>query len=362
MIPEAEKLLDDFRTLPGRIERPRTFIEIAGYPHYENVCSNMLAFFMDPTESHGLGALVLDALANAASIAGIDEGIGGNISVEREVTTEKGNRIDILIESDARVVLIENKIFADASNNPFDDYAAHLDGMSDGREKHKFLLTISPTSKGGEWEFTNLTYDKFVDQIRSMLGYHVAEADNRYLTLFLDFLNTLENLKEGTRMNQEFLKLLSERDADIQGLLTEVKRFQDELRQKVKHLRDLIDVENYPNVKQGIWRQKPKLFDILHHTISLSENLPIAIETVVCPQGWGIQIFVRQGGDHLKLKDLLQSLDIPFEEGQSFVNPARFAYIHPKRFAYNENLDCIELLLQELIDKLATSQVREEAR
>ena len=52
MVESATKLLDDSQKLPNRVERPRTFMEIAGYSHYENVCSNILAFFMDPEEPH----------------------------------------------------------------------------------------------------------------------------------------------------------------------------------------------------------------------------------------------------------------------------------------------------------------------
>ena len=55
-------LLDEFEGLPGRISRPQTFMEIGGYPHYENVCSNFLAFFFDPEGPHGLSSLFLDAL------------------------------------------------------------------------------------------------------------------------------------------------------------------------------------------------------------------------------------------------------------------------------------------------------------
>jgi PD-(D/E)XK nuclease superfamily len=109
-------LLDDFVKLPARIERPSTFMEIAGYPHYENVYSNILAFYLDPEEAHGLGTLVLDALARVGSIAAADEGVGGNVSVEREVITDNGNRIDILIETDAHAILIENKIYASVEN------------------------------------------------------------------------------------------------------------------------------------------------------------------------------------------------------------------------------------------------------
>ncbi len=128
---DYETLLKDFRALPGRVERPRTFMEIAGYPHYENVCSNILAFFMDPEESHGLGTLVLDALASVGNIAA-NGGVWGNVSVEREVVTRAGNRVDILITSDDHAVLIENKIFA-AVHNPFPDYSRFLDGLARGR-------------------------------------------------------------------------------------------------------------------------------------------------------------------------------------------------------------------------------------
>jgi hypothetical protein len=68
IVDRYEVLLADFSKLPRRVERPKTFMEIAGYPHYENVCSDILAFFMDPEESHGLKALVIDALATAGKI------------------------------------------------------------------------------------------------------------------------------------------------------------------------------------------------------------------------------------------------------------------------------------------------------
>src|SRR5215213_2909494 len=115
---DYEQLMEAFRALPMSVARPRTFMEITRYPHYENVCSNVLAFFMDPAESHGFGPLMLDALASAGNIAA--EEVWSNVFVEREVITLAGNRIDILITSDDRAILIENKIHASV-NNPFDD-------------------------------------------------------------------------------------------------------------------------------------------------------------------------------------------------------------------------------------------------
>jgi hypothetical protein len=42
---QAAALLEAFGRLKGRTNRPQTFMEIASYPHYENACSNFLAFY-----------------------------------------------------------------------------------------------------------------------------------------------------------------------------------------------------------------------------------------------------------------------------------------------------------------------------
>ena len=68
----AASLLDEFNKVPGRISRPQTFMEIGGYPHYENVCSNFLAFFFDPEGPHGLDSLFLEALAGSVGIEGVE--------------------------------------------------------------------------------------------------------------------------------------------------------------------------------------------------------------------------------------------------------------------------------------------------
>lgn len=348
-VENFEGLLDEFKKLPNRVERPPTFMEIAGYPHYENVCSNILAFFMDPGEPHGFGTLVLDALTSAINIA-VDEKLSENVSVEREIVTNRDNRIDILIESGNRAVLIENKIYANL-NNPFADYTDYLERRtSDGHAKHKLLLTVFPTDEGRNWGFVNLTYAKFVGEIRSLLCNYVSNTDTRYLTIFLDFLNTLENLQRGSRMDQEFIEFLVKRDDDIKLLFSDLKSFRAEMRQKVEELRDLIDTSQHRSVEaKDLWRgDVVSMADNLYFIIRAAEDLLIGIDTRVSPHGWETQIFARDKSDPLKLKNLLESLEIPFEEKERFV--------HPAHFDYDENLDQISPILQDMVDKLATSQ------
>jgi len=180
--------------------------------------------------------------------------------------------------------------------------------------------------------------------------------------IFLDFLNTLENLQEGSRMDQEFVKLLAKDNDVAENFFDELVNFKDALRKKVRELGALIDVKEHQNVEQWFWREKTRLYDVLVHDIHVSEDLLILIDTNISPRGWEIDIFVRgvdgdrskSSSDRSKLRDLLQRWEIPFKERQG---PAPFVYAS---FDYSETLNRISPVLQDLIDKPATSQEREE--
>jgi hypothetical protein len=163
--------------------------------------------------------------------------------------------------------------------------------------------------------------------------------------MFLDFLSTLGNLRRETHMDAAFIELLAERGDDAERLFAELVAFRNELRKKVRDLGILIDLEKYQHVKQFHWRETTGLSDDLVHNIRVTEDLLVSIDTSVGPEGWDIYIWPRRG-DRSKLRVLLESLEIPFEEDEDFV--------HPARFAYDESLEQISPVLQDLIDKIAT--------
>lgn len=362
-------LLDKFEKLPDRIERPQTFMEIAGYPHYENVCSNFLRFFFEPKGSHGLGSLFLDALMDLVSIADGEEGLGANVSIEREVVTKANNRIDILIKSDSHAVLIENKIFA-AVANPFKDYAEYLDSLKnesgdlyEDENKIKILLTLYPSREGSDCGFRNLTHADFASAIRSALGHHVSKVDTRYLTLMLDFLNTLESLREGTRMNQGFVKLLAERSDEVEKFLVGIKQVRDEARGKVQKLEALIDVKDYKNVRQIPWQPNPNhsMRHFLQHQVPIDEESYVVVEPVISPSGWEIRLFYRvsrKAQNRLELERLLNENEIP-PENDPFIHPKRFAYDHEDlesiASVVQQELSRTTMVVQRIADKLSAS-------
>ena len=355
----AESLLNAFhRDVPTRCEPPPTFMQITRYPHYEDVCSNILAFFLDPGKPHGLGSLFLDALA---CVGGIEdqEWRRGNVEVDREVSTRSGKLVDILIESRSHAILIENKIRAGFDYNPFREYASHLDQLEQPH-KHKFLLTLKPVGEDAEFEighgFKNITHRQLVSGIRRLLGSYVAEADTRYLTFMLDFLNTLGNLEEGKVMNPEFVEFLQPpRQEQVEEFLHQIGEFKRELRSKatelMKHIR--YNSKSYPNVEQpGLWREASGLCDVLYFGVKHSSFAKkIQMDLVISPEGWTVHIFPWQGSAELeKLKSLLHGLQMQIkkEEEGRFTLEQCYEYADP-------NLNRIAREVEGVLDKLARS-------
>jgi hypothetical protein len=81
-----------------------------------------------------------------------------------------------------------------------------------------------------------------------------------------------------------------------------------------------------------------------------AEDLLFHINTSISPHGWEIDFDIPRQSDYSRLSGFLQRLEIPFADRE------RYGFVHPARFAYDENLESIRLILQDLIDKIATAQ------
>ena len=339
-------LLSAFRKVP-ETSGP-TFLEITRYPHYENVCSNILEFFLDPKKPHGLGTLFLDAIASLCSIEN-QQGIRSNVEVTREVKTEAGNYIDILVRSDTHAVLIENKIWH-TKDNPSDDYAEHLGSLVQPY-KHKLLLTLKPDGDTArEWGFKNVTHEQLVYKVRELLGAYIAAADTRYLTFMLDFLKTLDNLREGMAMDPEFLEFAKSNQPDIESLVAQVRKFRNELRGKIIQLEEMADLSNHSKVSWDRYREQEEMWDSLVHTIEFEENFKVCIQTWVSPEGWGMGIWLMpETTKRARLPELLRRQGIPYEVKDGGIS-------HKKCLEYDADLKDVADLLQDVVAKVADAR------
>lgn len=335
------ELLDAFCALPVSRQEAPTFFEITGYPHYENVCSNLLEFFLDPNAAHGFGLLLLEALLGG-------EGSQlSSVSVKRECTTRSGKRLDLVVDSDTHVIAIENKIFSSV-DNPLEDYAAFLVQLAGGRIVKKFLLTLTVLPNTMLEGFQPISYSEFFGRVRSVIGRYLGTADARYAILLVDFINTMERLQFGSSaMRQEQLKFFAEREKGVASLLSEVQGFRAELRSKVKSLTALISVERLKNVSQRTYREDFELYETLVHEIQLGDDR-VVVDTMIAAKGWETTIFLRREPKvSFALKRMLDRLGIQYIDGEKLVDPVRFSY--------DESLSQLQAHVEGIVTKIAES-------
>lgn len=339
-------LLAEFRRLPPVALEDPTFLEIARFPHYELVWSNLLAFFFDPDGPHKFGFLFLEALLHEEQFFNPLP----NVEVKREVETSSGNFIDLLIWSDTHLICIENKGLSGV-DNPLSDYANYVTQNARDRNIRQFLLGLR--AHGPAYGFVPLTYASFFGRIRSLFDKYRTDANNHYKILLLDFMDTIDRLQSGaSNMTPEYLALFREREPDITAFLGTVKKYQSELKGMVERLGSLVEVEPYKNVMQKLWNESHGLEYVLVHDIKMP-NLPvIGIDAVISAKGWTIEIFFRPSGKHPvgRLEDLLKQLNIAYER-----QDGQYRLAYPVRFTYNDPVDKIQAHLQPLVEKIASA-------
>ena len=342
------QLLDAFKSLSSPIKDP-TFMEIAGYPHYENVCSNILAFYLQPDAPHGLSDICLKALLSLTSAYEPQS----NVTVEREVTTKAGNRIDLLIQSDTHLIAIENKIYHSAVN-PFQDYVSFLQQQRSNRKLIMFLLSLYPPGEQDLYGFIPIRYSDFFLNLRPLIGDYIARANTKFLISLTDFIETIENLTRGSAMDQSMIALFHERKSEIIALLEEASSFKAEMRKKVSELSSMMNLQNKPVlIRQRFYRKERSLFDSSVHDIFLGSNIVLVVSCVLATEGWKIVAF-DQNRDLEKARSLFNTLQIPFQEVSN--DAGQLELIHPTKYPYNEPLTTIRDIAQAWIDRIAISQ------
>ena len=183
-----------------QVSQPKTFLQIAQQPHYENVISNILAFFFDTSEEHGLEDLFLSSLLELIREQGVDFCMNECVA-EREFGERVSGRINILLSNDTKdkFIIIENKIYH-FLNNGLDDYY-HAIG-DDASQKIGVLLSLEPTTPRHP-KFVNITHQEFSDRILKNLGRFYLRGNDKYLYLLKDYVQNINQLYLTSEMKEK---------------------------------------------------------------------------------------------------------------------------------------------------------------
>ncbi len=254
-----EWISDFLEKLPEQEKTRKNLIEIAGYPKWENVNSNILAFYFDETEEHGFQRLFLDSLIEVYN----DKNKGNEpikipleateteFVVEREVTTDSGKRIDIVIQDDSETdsewaIIIENKIYAGLYNDLGDYW-----GRVSAKKKYGIVLSVSDTNIDhnqlpNDAHYTCILHKELVEQVQNNLHQYFIDADDRHLMFLKDYISNIQNHyenKQNTQVMNDKLKILREKYKEIQTLH---KTENEALRYVSKIVFSIMDNIGYP--------------------------------------------------------------------------------------------------------------------
>ncbi len=308
------ELLHMYESLPETLESESIF-EVAGYPHYENVCSNILAFYFNPHNEHGLGNLLLSSLMN---LAGESEFHQKNVSVSRELTTIKGGRIDIVIETDNQLIGIENKINHILVND-LADYSDTLTELARYNELNVVKVIFSLRDETESCGFISITYEQFLRKVRERLGDYISTSSQKWLLYLIDFMNTIECLNGANMEIDKRDQFFIENEERVNALLNDRNKFYNKLTSKIKELLERVE-QPAECARQWIYAKS-----CLVHDFHVSDN-SVAFDLYITPSGWDLQLFGRNIASHSYLTKLFSA--IPPNNYEIQIKDSRYVLKH----------------------------------
>ncbi len=301
MIKQFEQLVEEFKRLPKLSQSNPTYMEIAGYPHYENVCSNVLSFFFDTKQSHDLNDLVIKSLLDT-----VDETISNKydlttFDIIREFYTDKGNRIDLVIELDELVIAIENKIFHHL-NNELIDYQKTITKRYSNKKVVFIVLSLKKETIINS-DFVSVIYDDFFKNIKKNIGDYLFTAHHHYINLLRDFITTIENLYKMEPINKEYFDFYIKNKEIIQQQQEEHNKLSNSL---IRTVRNVMSQLTEKAENQNMW-----LYDKVDivNDFTFDGNIVVSLDTAIHLDKVSSILWVRKKGNK-EVYEILDSLQL----------------------------------------------------
>lgn len=330
---ELKDILKKFKSIPPLKSVDRTYLELTGYPHFENVSSNILRFVFDTHEVHGFKELFIQAITDCIPDFENENDSYEVLSVEREFSTDLRKRIDLVVECGTFVITIENKIFHWLAND-LKNYKETIEKCFKKKD-NRYYIILSPRNEPVHSGFISVTYKQFFERLKAHLGNYFLGSNNTYLIFLNDFIQTIENL---TRMNdftinKETFNFFYQNDDLIEILLEEKVKMTNFLYKKRRQLADCVDITNLTGFSEKwLWKKQVIAFEFVINEKTIVLDIRIDLNRIEA------ELFERDGGNY----ETIDKLDIiknheyiqPSQRGYTIFSEAKAFYeIDPTIFA-----------------------------
>jgi len=236
-------------SIPETAKLEKTFLEIAQQPHYENVLSNIYAFYFREEEEHGLHDLFLSTLKTLITekIEGKNFEAFDNPHVQTEKHTTKGGFIDILLHNTNGAIIIENKVHHHIKGNNLDDYWNSVPANSD-EHKVGIILSMYPIAESqyahnrkSAKHYINITHLELMNRVMEQAESYWGEATPKFKVFLEDFYQNIKNQSQSS-MNENDLKFYLEHRTPIHKAATLKYRFKDYVKTEAARANALLDI------------------------------------------------------------------------------------------------------------------------
>jgi hypothetical protein len=352
------KILLDFKSIPI-YKRTKTFMEISGYPHYENVCSNILKFYLDPSNEHGLKDLVINSLIHIVDKDFKIDLDFEEIEISREFKTIKENRLDLLILTKNYAIGIENKIFH-YLHNDLTDYSNTVNLYCYNQKKPIcIILSLNKITTNEDLErikangFINVTYEQLFQNIKQNIGQHLNSSNISYINHLTDFIKSIENLTPKTMENKVLYNFFKNNSNTIEELTKSFNEYRQSLNQRIYLLDEALSQTEFVRSYDKQW-----IYDsyCLVQDYTIMGKYKVAVDTYIDLNGWEIQIFGRnsQSTDFIFTVMFKDSQFLP----QSLENYERNERLIFQRFDSDIDISIVAKTLEGLLTRIENYKQR----
>lgn len=244
-IEQLNRVLDKFRNLP-KVGKEKTFFDIGARGHFENPTTDVLAFFCNGEEQHGMDNLISNSIIKLIGKKLNRNLIESEIPIiaSREVATKQGKRIDLVIDSEDYLIIIEMKVnhfqvnpFKEYENYAFSEIASSKKEKTAKESKEPIFVILSPSGVVDDSHnnhlWVGISFGELKEAVSENLHTHfITNPLDKWIFILRDFLLHLETLSMSEK--------ISENSSFALENLSEISRMWDLLNDALKGINNQI--------------------------------------------------------------------------------------------------------------------------
>ena len=336
---EIENFLKEYKYLEYK-KVDLNFFQIAGFPHYENVSSNILKYYLDNN-------FVFKAFSNCI-LLNYDLANDNVEYIEREYGTENYKRIDIVVSTNKYIIGIENKIYA-VLNNPIEDYISTLKNLAEKEKKEYILVILSKNKVEKDERYKNILHTDFSAEVKKYYPELLNNLGHRYFLLLTEYLANIDSLEGAYYMNNEFVKIArtDENCKKIEQIMAEGERLRKDLIDTASRILNDLYEDNKVFANTWVYKEPGEIFGtaVFQDCFFAEEKYNFAIDVNVWVSGFEIVVFEREDRFDEKFKHILGEIIPDLEENYNIDDRAFY-----KEEIELEEYDKLLFILKEIIN------------